>query len=104
MLKKTSISTLLVLCFFLSSMAGNPVVSIIPKPVKMTMGTGNFAINDRTALFFTAGDEEAMNTASMFAHQLEMAGGPVLTALGVSKDHHNVNCIVFSIVKDSHIP
>ena len=104
MLKRTAISAFLVLSFFLSSMAGNPVVSIIPKPVKMKMGAGNFVISDRTGLFFTAGDKEAMSTASMFANQLEMAGGPVLTALGVSKDHRNLNCIVFSIVKDSHIP
>ncbi len=104
MLKKIAISTLLISSFFLSGMAVNPAISIIPKPVKMKMGTGVFFINDRTALLFTAGDEEAMNTARMFAGHLEMAGGPVLTALGVSSNYMNIPGIIFIIKKDTHIP
>ena len=70
----------------------------------MKMGNGVFFINDRTALLFTAGDEEAMNTARMFAGHLEMAGGPVLTALGVSSNYMNIPGIIFIIKKDTHIP
>jgi hexosaminidase len=104
MLKKITISILLILSFFSSGMAVNPAISVIPKPVKMKIGTGSFLVNDRTALLFNAGDEEAMNTAKMFAGHLEMAGGPVLTALGVSKDYRNIPGIIFSIKKDTHIP
>lgn len=104
MLKKIPISVLFILMFFLSGMAGNQAVSIIPKPVKMKMGTGSFLINDRTGLLFSAGDEEAMNTARLFAGQLQMAGGPVLTALGVSRNYRNIAGIIFSIKKDGRIP
>jgi hexosaminidase len=104
MLKKISISTLLILSFCMSGMAVNPVISIIPKPVKMKTGTGSFLINDHTALLFNAGDEEAMSTARMFAGQLEMAGGPVLTPLGVGQNYRNISGIVFSITKDVHLP
>jgi hexosaminidase len=104
MLKKIAIFTLLVLSFLSSGMAANQAISVIPKPVKMKSGTGSFLINDRTALLFIAGDEEAMNTARLFAGHLEMAGGPLLTALGVSKNYRNIPGIIFSIKKDAHIP
>jgi len=104
MLKKITLSVLLIFAFFLVGMAGNPSVSIIPKPIKMKMRSGNFLINDRTALLFTAGDQEAMNTARLFAGQLQMAGGPVMTALGVSKNYRNIAGIIFSIKKDGRIP
>ncbi|HZX61719.1 MAG TPA: beta-N-acetylhexosaminidase, partial [Bacteroidales bacterium] len=104
MLKKITLSFLLIFAFFLVGMAGNPAVSIIPKPIKMKMRSGNFLINDRTALLFTAGDQEAMNTARLFAGQLQMAGGPVMTALGVSKNYRNIAGIIFSIKKDGRIP
>ena len=104
MLKKITLSVLLIFAFFLVGMAGNPAVSIIPKPIKMKMRSGNFLINDRTALLFTAGDQEAMNTARLFAGQLQMAGGPVMTALGVSKNYRNIAGIIFSIKKDGRIP
>lgn len=104
MLKKITLSVLLIFAFFLAGMAGNPAVSLIPKPVKMKMRSGNFLINDRTALLFTAGDQEAMNTARLFAGQLQMAGGPVMTALGVSKNYRNIAGIIFSIKKDGRIP
>lgn len=68
------------------------------------MGTGSFLINDQTALYYNAGNEEAMNTARMFAVQLEIAGGPVINALGVSKNYHNISGIVFSIKSDGRIP
>ena len=103
MSKKITLSVLFIFTFILSGMAGNPDVSIIPKPVKMKMGNGSFQINDHTQLLFSAGDEEAMNTARLFAGQLQMAGGPVLTALGVSKNFRNIPGIIFSIKKDSHI-
>ncbi|MGA2823276.1 MAG: glycoside hydrolase family 20 protein [Bacteroidales bacterium] len=104
MLKKIITSILLIITFFLSGMAGNQDVSIIPKPVKLKMGTGSFFISDRTALLFNAGDEEAMNTARLFAGHLQMAGGPVLTALGVTRNYRNIPGIIFSIKKDGHIP
>jgi hexosaminidase len=104
MLKKITLSTFLIFTFFLAGMAENPAVSVIPKPVKMKMGSGKFFINDHTALLFTAGDERAMNTARLFAGHLQMAGGPVLTALGVVKNYHNIAGIIFSIKKDGKIP
>ena len=104
MLKKITITVLLILTVFLSGMAGNTDVSILPKPGKMKMGTGSFLISDRTRLLFNAGDEEAMNTARLFAGHLQMAGGPVLTTLGVSRNYRNIPGIIFSIKKDGHIP
>ena len=104
MYKKITLSFLLILGSFLTGMAGNQDISIIPKPVKMKTGTGSFVISDHTALLFNAGDEEAMNTARLFAGQLQMAGGPVMTALGVSKNYRNIPGIIFSIKKDSRIP
>jgi hexosaminidase len=104
MLKKIALSTLLILSFFLPGMAENEIVSIIPKPVKMKMGTGNFLISDRTSMYFITGDEEAMNIARMFSNQLERAGGPVLTAHGTDGNYRNIAGIVFIIMKNSHIP
>lgn len=104
MSKKITLTVLLIFTLFLAGMAGNPAISIIPKPVKMKMGSGNFIINDHTALLFVAGDEEAMNTARLFAGHLQMAGGPVLTALGVVKNYRNISGIIFSIKKDGRIP
>ncbi len=104
MSKKITLTVFLLFAFFLVGMAVNPVVSIIPKPVKIKMGSGSFFINDRTALLFIAGDEQAMNTARLFAGHLQMAGGPVLTALGVSKNYRNIAGIIFSIKNDGRIP
>jgi hexosaminidase len=55
-------------------------------------------------LLFVAGDEEAMNTARLFAGHLQMAGGPVMTALGVVRNYRNIAGIIFSIKKDGDIP
>jgi len=104
MTKKITLSALLIFAFFLAGMAVNPAVSIIPKPVKMKMGSGSFLITDRTVLLFIAGDEEAMNTARLFAGHLQMAGGPVLTALGIGKSYRTIAGIIFSIKKDGRIP
>jgi len=103
MIKRIYLSALFIAVIFTAGIAGN-VISVIPKPLKMKPGLGNFIINDRTPLLFSAGDEEAMNTARMFAGHLEMAGGPVLTALGVSKNFKNIAGIIFSIKKDGHLP
>lgn len=104
MLRKTIVTTLVIFLSFIAGMAGNTPISIIPKPVKIKLGTGHFVINDRTALLFSAGDEGAMNTARLFAGHLELAGGPVLTAMGVTKNYKGIAGIIFSIKKDGHIP
>jgi hexosaminidase len=104
MLKKIALSTLFVISILMPGIAGNDGISIIPKPIKMKIGTGSFLINDHIALYYNAGNEEAMNTARMFAAQLEIAGGPVINALGVSKNYGNISGIVFSIKSDGRIP
>ena len=104
MMKRFILTPFLLCTLFLTGIAANQPISIIPKPVTMKSGTGNFIINDRTPLLFSAGDEEAMNTARLFAGHLQMAGGPVLTAMGVSKNYHNIAGIIFSIRKDGHYP
>ncbi|MCX6247878.1 MAG: family 20 glycosylhydrolase [Bacteroidetes bacterium] len=104
MLKKIILSVLFLSFLCLSGKTENPAVSIIPKPVKVKPGTGSFLINDHTRLLFAAGDEQAMNTARLFAGQLQLAGGPVLTALGVSTDYKNIPGIIFIIKKESPIP
>ncbi len=104
MLKKNTLSIILIFSLLFPILAVTQAVSIIPKPVKIKMGSGNFLINDRTALLFIAGNEEAMNTARLFAGHLQMAGGPVLTALGVTKNYRNIAGIIFSIKKDGRIP
>lgn len=104
MLKKITLTTLILILYFFIGFADNPAVSVIPKPVKMKMGTGSFVINDHTQLLFIAGNEEAMNTARLFAGHLQMAGGPVLTALGVTKNFKNIPGIIFSIKKEIKLP
>jgi hexosaminidase len=104
MLKKITLSIFLVFVLFLSGRTENQPVSIIPRPLKIKPGTGSFIINDHTQLLFTSGDEEALNTARLFAGHLEMAGGPVLTALGVSKNYQNIQGIIFSIKTGGHLP
>jgi len=104
MIKKITLSALLIFLFLMAGISGNPAISIIPKPVKIKMGIGNYVINDHSALLFTEGNEEAKNTASFFASQLQNAGGPTLKPLGVSADHHNIPGIIFCIKNDGHIP
>jgi hexosaminidase len=102
--RKIFLSALLSCILSLSLPAGNPEISIIPKPVKMKVLQGTFRINDRTQLLFSAGDQEALNTARLFAGHLEMAGGPVLTALGVGKNYRKISGIIFSIRKEAGLP
>ncbi|MCX6243554.1 MAG: family 20 glycosylhydrolase [Bacteroidetes bacterium] len=102
--RKILLSSLLLCIVSLSLSAGNPEISIIPKPVKIKVLQGTFRISDRTQLLFTAGNEEAMNTARLFAGHLEMAGGPVLTALGVGQNYKKITGIIFSIRKDGTLP
>jgi hexosaminidase len=104
MLKKIILFALVLVFLALSGRTENPAISIIPKPVKMKTGTGSFLINDHTRLLFDAGDEQAMNTARLFAAHLQMAGGPVLTALGVSKNFKGISGIIFSIKKAGALP
>ena len=85
----------------------NPVktqISIVPKPAKIKPGIGDFVVNDHTTLMFTAGSEEAMQTARLFAGYFELSGGPVLTALGIGKAHGNQTGIIFNINTNGKIP
>jgi hexosaminidase len=102
--RKNLLPVLLLCILSFSLTAGNPEVSIIPKPVKVKVVPGVFRISDHTPLLFSAGDQEAMNTARLFAGHLEMAGGPVLTALGVGMNYKNMPGIIFSIRKESGQP
>ena len=103
MLRKITIPALL-LFSFLSLTASVPSPSIIPKPLKMKNLPGNFTISDHTALLFIAGSEEARNTAHLFSGHLWLAGGPVLTALGVTRNYKGIPGIIFSIRKDGSLP
>ena len=89
---------------FATENLGQTQISIVPKPVKMKSGIGNFLVNDHTMLLFTAGSEEAMQTARLFGGYFEMSGGPVLTAQGVGKGHCYPGGIIFSINAGVKIP
>ncbi len=53
-------------------------VSIIPQPVQVQPGTGNFTLTNDTKLVVDAGNEELKKIAQTLADKLKTAGGPTL--------------------------
>lgn len=98
-MKKQFIHLIVFLCFvpftgFTWQLPDTNLVSIVPKPVFMKTGKGNFIINRKTVIR-VSGDEEIMKIAGFFAKQVNYSGGPALPMQNISKTDPKENIIIF---------
>jgi len=87
--------------FLASAVKQTPLLSIIPKPVKTKVLDGVFHITDQTRLYYMQNDTAALEVARMFASQLQLSGGPVLTAAPAGKELKNLAGILFRVYKSA---
>lgn len=70
--------------------------SIVPKPLRMKPGTGQFLINRFTVILIKGTDEEATRIAKVFAERIRYAGGPILEVREMTGNDKNLPAMVFS--------
>lgn len=75
---------------------------LIPEPVSVTQGTGNFVVNNRTSIYVTSSDASAKRVAAFLSKKLSKATGYTIPAVGNSKNE-NSNVIRLSLVKDTSL-
>ena len=71
------------------------LVSIVPKPVSMKPGKGEFIINRSTMILVKGNDEEVSRIAKFFADRIRYAGGPLLTVREMTKTDKKLPAIIF---------
>ncbi len=87
---------LLIPCVFQgASLPDSTLVSIVPKPVMLKPGTGQFLINRNTVILVRGNDAEVMRIAKFFADRIRYCGGPLLTVREMTKDDKTLPAMVF---------
>ncbi|MFZ4521899.1 MAG: family 20 glycosylhydrolase [Bacteroidales bacterium] len=71
-------------------------ISIVPKPVLIKKGNGQFVINRYTVILVKDNDEEVTRIARFFAGRIRFSGGPILDVRGLTPADKNLQAIVFS--------
>ena len=79
--------------------------SIVPKPVTMKPGAGEFVINRFTVILVKGNDAEAIRIATFFADRIRYAGGPILQVREMTKDDKTLSALVFEMqLQQSSLP
>ena len=79
-----------------SNQPDSTAISIVPKPVTMKKGTGQFVINRHTVILVKDNDEEVTRIARFFASRIRFCGGPILDVRGLTPADKNLSSIVFA--------
>ena len=72
-------------------------ISIIPKPVNLKTGKGQFLVTTETPLLTKPGNVEAATIAGFFAEQVSLAGGPKLAVREQTKKDKGFRAIFFDL-------
>ncbi|MCX6304927.1 MAG: family 20 glycosylhydrolase [Bacteroidetes bacterium] len=91
-------------CFFLlvpfvfqaGTLPDSNGISIVPKPVMMKTGAGQFVINRLTLILVEGHDEEVTKIARIFADRIRYSGGPLIEVREMTKEDKNLPAVVFA--------
>ncbi len=75
---------------------------LIPEPVSVTQGTGNFILNNKTSIHVTSSDASAKRVAEFLSKKLSKATGYAIPVVANSKNETS-NGIKLSLVKDTSL-
>ena len=92
-----------ILCLFASGTSGNPVVNIVPRPARVKLLKGNFALRENMVISYPEGAPELQKIAVNFADRIRIAGGPALTVIAQSKETKKTGNIIL-VVKAGELP
>ena len=91
------VALLLPLLFQAGNLSDSASISIVPKPVMMKTGTGQFVIKRTTVILVRDNDVEATKIARFFADRIRFSGGPLLEVKGLTKEDKNLPAVVFEL-------
>jgi hexosaminidase len=74
----------------------SPKISIVPMPVKMQTGAGQFVINRFTLILVKGNDEEVTRIARFFADRIRYSGGPLFEVRAMTKNDNKLPAVVFA--------
>jgi len=75
---------------------------LIPEPVSLTQGTGNFVLNNKTSIHLNSSDADAKRVAAFLSKKISGATGYSIPVVSTSKDE-NSNEIKLSLLKDTSL-
>ena len=79
---KIVIILLTLFCSCSAGAIGNPILNVVPKPIKTTVLQGTFEFRKSMEIAYPAGNHELIQIARLFADRFHNAGGPSLEING----------------------
>lgn len=92
---------LLLLCFSAFSQKNNVAELLIPEPVSVTSGSGNFIINDKTGIELFTSDSSAKRVGEFLSKRLSFVTGRRIPVKVISMKRGKENNIRLSLIKDA---
>ncbi len=87
--------------FFTEAQENKPVISIIPQPVSIEAGTGNFKITDAAKIEVVSSNAEVKKIADSLAAKLALASGFRVHVTSVNKASGDMGIIRLLIINDT---
>jgi hexosaminidase len=94
---------LALLCFTVFSQKNNVAGLLIPEPVSVTSGTGEFIINNKTIVQLTSSDNSVKRVGEFLTKRLSFVTGHTVPLKNVAVKKAGENIIRLSIIKDASI-
>ncbi len=91
---------LIPLAFRANTLPDSTLISIVPKPVTMVAGKGQFLINRHTSVLVQSGGNEATRIAGYFTDRIRYSGGPALQVSDWTGADKMLPAIIFTIKPD----
>ena len=76
---------------------------LVPEPVSVTSGTGNFILNDKTGIQLLTDDASAKRVGEFFLKKLSLVTGRTMPVVVNTGNKSAANSIRFSLIKDASL-
>jgi len=96
--------TILGITLSLYAQPSKQLTNVIPQPLKIKTGQGNFIITEKTPVLFSESDADAKHPALLFAESVRIFGGPLLTVRQMTPSDKNIPAIIFLINSKGSLP
>jgi len=94
---KIVIILLALFCSFSAGAIGNPILNVVPKPVKTKILQGSFEFRKSLEIACPSGNHELIQVARLFADRVHNAGGPSLEISGQTNDSKKKPGIILAV-------
>ncbi|HET7117086.1 MAG TPA: beta-N-acetylhexosaminidase [Hanamia sp.] len=94
---------LLLICFSAFSQKNNVADLLIPEPVSVSSGTGNFIINNKTVIHISSSDASVKRVGDFLSKRLSFVTGHNIPVRNISMKQPGSNSITLSLIKDATI-